>query len=211
MGPSAERDQTEDTNVQLPPVERPKIDLHRCGEEVARDEFSALFDQFSRSALRVEALPQYSVSYEDVRFSAYREGKPLQPFLAEGWHKEIAGYREAGKEIGVIRVVPQPHTLYFRYEMEWGYPYNSKAGQEIRFILQNALPPWAELSSIPDFWMFDESTVAVIKYDAHGKPLGYAVTRDPAEVTQFRALWQGVHAGSISFEEYLKLYRNGLG
>ncbi|MFI5987747.1 DUF6879 family protein [Streptomyces sp. NPDC051555] len=95
------------------------------------------------------------------------------------WSDEVRGNIDAGKRMYRVHIISRPMTDYLRFELGWGYQKNAKAGEEF-FILDttNQLNP---LEGVPDFWMFDESSVVSMNYAEGGKFLGAESHTSPAE------------------------------
>jgi hypothetical protein len=129
-------------------------------------ELGRLFETFRFSAFRLECLPSYDVT-EDDEAQAYRLWSAGQqpPHGQREWPKLCASAVDAGKKMQRVRVVQAPLTQYQRFQMEWGYPANVAAGEDIR-IIEGELPP-----DMPreDYWLFDDDLAVVLEYDDQGR------------------------------------------
>lgn len=80
---------------------------------------------------------------------------------------------------------------YLRYECEWGYAYNVRAGEDIR-ILDLAERPEPSGLVDHDFWLADNELVVLMHYDDAGEFLGgeaLAETETPRYVAARDAAW----------------------
>jgi Family of unknown function (DUF6879) len=121
-------------------------------------------------------LPAYSVDEEAESFRAWKEGQPPPAWqLDRGWCRLVADATAAGKFMQRVRLVRYPLSDYVRFEMDWGYPQNIEAGEDIRIL---GLSRDDELPFIPepergyDFWLFDGVTVVRMDYDGAGRFIG---------------------------------------
>lgn len=70
-----------------------------------------------------------------------------------------------------VRVVGRPVTDYTRYEFAV-YPQNVAAGERIRVVERSSVPGADTAWVNDDFWLFDDETVALVRYDEQGCFLG---------------------------------------
>jgi hypothetical protein len=94
-----------------------------------------------------------------------------------------------------VRIVQTPLTEYQRFQLSWGYPENTAAGEEI-YILDKEPPG---LLSV-DFWLFDDEQVIVLEYDDEGRFLRPVVAETVAPYRQARDM---ALKSSVPFREYL--------
>lgn len=133
------------------------------------DEYGGLFERFKQSALRLEARDDYNVPEEQQVLAAFRSGQQVPPRTSDNnsWLALVAGATAAGRSIVRIRVVGRPVTDYTRFEFV-AYRDNVAAGETIRVVerawLHGTDGAWAN----NDFWLFDDDTVALLRYDAEG-------------------------------------------
>ena len=146
------------------------------------EEFDAWFDRFERSTFRLETLQRYSVSGEDERLRAFREGtpRPERSVRNDPWLHRIALTTAAGKRWQRVHVVQHPLTEYLRYELV-SYVESAATGEDIRITVRATRPDLAALNE--DFWLFDADTdgayAVLMRYDEEGHFLGYDHTTDP--------------------------------
>jgi hypothetical protein len=168
------------------------------------DEFSAAFDAFRHSALRLETLQQYSVSAEDETVRAFREGlpRPERSLRTSPWLQRIATTTMAGKTWTRIRLVRHPLTEYVRLEL-LAYIESAAVGEQIRIVDLDQHPELASLG--PDFWLFDadepdEFAICIHYHDADGSVRGYERIN---HISWCKDQRDAALRGSISLAEYL--------
>jgi hypothetical protein len=172
------------------------------------EEFGKLFTSFQSSAFRLEAREIYTVDEEAETLELFLSGQPLRPDPDRAWTQVVASAIAAGKTMARVHLVTGPLTPYLRYEFEWGYPYNSHAGEQI-YILEHPAP--SELfGNLPrdDFWLFDDNVVVVVNYDDEGRFLGADKVTDPDNLERYRATRDVALREAVSFSEYLARQRN---
>lgn len=151
----------------------------------------ALFDGFTDSAFRLEVLPTYAVGgAEAERIAAHREGRPRpeRSVRTSPWLARIAcTTARDGRTWMRLRVVDDPLTDYQHYQLE-SYRESQAAGEQVRLVRRDALPPDAD---VVDFWLFDMGTEHARAVELHYTPHG-AFERfeslDHAQVAK-RAIW----------------------
>lgn len=166
------------------------------------EEFDQVFDQFRVSAFRLETLQRYSVSAEDARMRAFREGtpRPERSVRTSPWLRRIALTTAAGKSWSRVHVIQEPLSEYLRYELI-GYVEAMAVGEEIRL----ASPP--EGRALVDFWLFDAGTpgafAVLMCYDDNGVILGYERVDTPSELLALEDVRDLVWSRSWSLAEQL--------
>jgi len=114
---------------------------------------------FEQSAFRLETLPEYNVPQEVEMLAAFRRGEPVELPDDHPWLKRVSWHTRVGRVMRRVRVVSHPLTDYLRMELSV-YPKSVAAGEDIRIT---------EMQLSGDFWLFDDSTVLVMKYDQAGR------------------------------------------
>lgn len=167
-------------------------------------DFGDLFETFTATATRFEALPSYDVAdYEGARLAAFLAGKPLpvRSVTTDPWLAQIAATATAGKAWSRVRVLDEPLTDYERFELAV-YPESQAVGENIRIVSRRDLP-----SEGPDFWLFDvglpTARVAVMRYDEVGRWLGVEVVEDGAELAEAARYLDELLQRSVSLNEFL--------
>ncbi|GAA2020873.1 hypothetical protein GCM10009839_17120 [Catenulispora yoronensis] len=133
---------------------------------ISAKEFGALFGTFDREAFRLETLDDYSGSTSAEKMRAYHAGEPKPEDYNAPWLETIRRNTIAGRRMYRVHVLARPLTDYLRYELEWGYFTNQTAGEE--FFILDVTERSNPLAGVPDFWMFDHSSVVSMTYDAAG-------------------------------------------
>lgn len=160
-------------------------------------DLASLFDSFRSTAFRLECLSAYAVT-EDDEAQAFRLWLAGQqpPQKEREWPKLCASAVAARKSMQRVRLVTQPLSDYLRFEMEWGYPPNVAAGEDIRILDHEP----AGLLKV-DFWLFDETTAVVLEYADDGRFLRAVVA---ASVEPYRQAKKLALASSEPFSRYLE-------
>jgi hypothetical protein len=147
-------------------------------------DLASLFESFRSTAFRFECLPAYAVT-EDEEAQAFRlwlAGEQL-PQKEREWPKLCASVVAAQKSMQRVRLVTQPLSDYLRFEMEWGYPANVAAGEDIHILDHEP----AGLLKV-DFWLFDDTTAVVLEYDDDGRFIRPVVAKTVEPYRQARDL-----------------------
>lgn len=126
-----------------------------------------LLRRFQREAFRLETLAVYDIPRSADHVRAFLAGEE-QPdgFRNNPWVTTVRDAVSGGKRMYRVHILSRPLTDYLRYELAWGYHRNAEAGEEF-FILDTTEQP-NPLDGVPDFWMFDETTVSVMRYSDSG-------------------------------------------
>lgn len=130
-------------------------------------------------------LDDYGKSGNVAAYEAFKAGEPKPAGYNADWTAEVRTHVDQGKRIYRVHALARPLTPYLRFELGWGYRTNMLGGEEF-FILDTTGRP-NPLQGTDDFWLFDESTVGILRYDDTRKFLGTEVL--PADRTpEFLAL-----------------------
>ncbi|MER8101792.1 DUF6879 family protein [Kitasatospora sp. NPDC094016] len=158
------------------------------------------FSEFNRQAFRLETLDDYGQSGGVGAYHAFLAGEE-QPddFKTADWINSVADATRAGKRMYRVHVLSRPLTDYLRFELAWGYHRNMAAGEEF-FILdttdrENPVP------KAPDFWLFDDETVAEMIYDGNGKYLRPEFLSG-SRIAQFKSYRDVAMANSVPFTQW---------
>jgi hypothetical protein len=164
---------------------------------VSAPNLGQLFESFRSSAFRLECLPSYAVIEDDESeaFHLWLAGE-LPPKKEREWPKLCASAVAARKSMQRVRLVSEPLSDYLRFEMDWGYPANVAAGEDIRILDHEP----AGLLKV-DFWLFDDATAVALEYDDDGRFLR-AVTAETVE--PYRQAKELALASSEPLSRYLE-------
>ncbi len=145
-------------------------------------DFDALFDRFTYSAYRLEALPAYAVSREDPALRAFLDGtaRPERSVRTSPWMRRVAVTTAAGKVWSRTRVIDTPLTDYQRFELP-AYLESLAVGDATSVVDRSVV---GDLG--PDFWLFDSGTdnahAAVMNYGDTGEFEGFELVTDPTRI-----------------------------
>ncbi|MBN1171070.1 MAG: hypothetical protein JXA67_02750 [Micromonosporaceae bacterium] len=163
------------------------------------DAWREFFDAYERSAFRLETLPVYAVREEEDEFRRFLAGEKPPKDSYYPWLDRVRRFRATGRIIQRVHVVTRPLSDYLRYEFEWAYAFNVKAGEDIRILdLTDRQNP-----GLPDedFWMFDESSIVRMMYRPDGTQIGRELLTNP-DIDLYIRYRDIALAHAVSFEEY---------
>lgn len=165
-------------------------------------EFGGLFDSFASTAFRVETLPQYLVDEEAEEVRTYLRGDPAPDSIKtdNDWRTMIRSKVKEGGVISRVHLVESPLTDYLRYECEWGYAFNTLAGERVDILDLTEVTyegPRPEF----DFWLFDDRIGVRMFYGEDGRYEG-ADRVDDADLDQLRTWRDAVVAAAVPFADY---------
>jgi hypothetical protein len=155
----------------------------------------------ARTAFRLELLPTYAVDSDGDDFRRWLAGEAEPTWERKnGWLQVLRDERAAGLRTSRVRVMSEHPTDYERYESEWGYAINGRAGEDIRVwhLAEHPLP--ADIVR-RDFWMVGDDDVLVMHYDRAGRFEGGSVA--PAQdIPLYRHTRDVLWAGAEPFEQW---------
>ena len=138
-------------------------------ERLTGDDFNDLFRYFTRTAVRLETQPVYTVAEERESVAEFLAGEP-RPVTEFGfyatWLAKIRAATAAGKRVERVRVLDEPPTDYQRWEV-WSGRFNAAAGETIRY-LSRARAVEIGLPVDHDWWLFDGEKLAVMRFRRPG-------------------------------------------
>lgn len=127
------------------------------------------------SVFRFEGLSKYTVSSDGGDYERYIQGLPGPTMTRkQGWLNLLRQENGRGVHWHRVRLLRPPLSDYERYACEWGYAYNTAAGDECRIL--EAGPD--DVYPIADFWLVDGEQVALMHYDNEGHYLGAELLTD---------------------------------
>ena len=137
------------------------------------------FSEFRLSAIRLEALPAYSVREEAESLAAWRARRPgpERSLRTSDYLREVAEDVLAGRQRQRVRVVDEPLPDYVQWELE-RYAENQVAGEEIRVAVRKGGSEAAQkdLAHVLDGWGFDladeNGCVVLMDYEQDGSFTG---------------------------------------
>jgi hypothetical protein len=169
--------------------------------------FDELFASFKHTAYRLETLQRYDVSYEIEPYRAFLAGQPRPHDSSKSaWTAMLKASAAAGKVVQRVHLVNEPLTDYLRYELEWSYPPNVEAGEDIRILPAGDVSGVrrATLAALGDYWLFDSSDLWVMEYDDEGRFRSIEQASGPSDIV-LHARWRDAalhHA--IPYADYMR-------
>lgn len=161
-------------------------------------EWQEFLHTFEREAFRLETLPVYRMPQEEETLRRFLAGEPLRTADKKGWLDRVSGHVAAGRTVSRVHVLTRPLSDYLRYEFEH-YRINITAGEDIRIldVTGSTNPGLPE----QDFWMFDESRVVLMNYDADGNQINRElISGDPEPYVRWKHL---AMKESVPFLDYV--------
>ncbi len=164
------------------------------------EEWAARFKSFQREAWRLETLPEYRVPHEAEEIGAFLAGERIDPHAySNEYTDDLKHLRRKGKSKGRVHIVTRPLSDYLRFEFMYYQPH-VWAGEDIRIMdVTGRLNP---LEGVQDFWLFDQSEVVLMNYEADGTQISREVFE--GNVIRFLEYQRIALAESVPFEEYVK-------
>ena len=161
-------------------------------------ELGEYIDQhFASTLFRLETLDEYDVGTEQEDFLRYLAG---QSAPTSTWPDVIRGEVARGLHTYRVHLLQSPLTDYLRYECEWGYVYNSEAGEHIR-IIDTAEQPKPEAVPYEDFWLIGDEHLLLMHYHSDGKFLGASIGA-PRLIPRYIAAREAAWSAGIDFTDY---------
>ncbi len=154
-------------------------------ELLTADQRDALFDSFQRDAFHLELRDSYAVDSEDESYWRWKRGEPPDPAdRNRPWLQRIKRITQLGRTVRRVRVITEPISEYIHFEYD-STPENLAAGEDIRWLPRRLVPADVIFPlEGRDWWLFDNSFIAVGEFDDHGRPLGSRISTDPALLGQ---------------------------
>lgn len=166
-----------EATVRVPDTLLPEIaDLHiNLGEFIAAHHRTDL--------LRVQTLDHYGVASDGDDYHRYLDGasEPAAPGK-DKWLEQLRIDTYAGRLRRNVHIVCSEISSYLRYQFEWCYVPNSKAGQLIRVLDLSATPAAAALFKVGDFVVVEGRHVARMRYTPCGEYQGAVAIGDDAAI-----------------------------
>ena len=172
---------------------------------LSNEGFDGFFENAGKSVFRLETLPVYNPESEAEAQRAYIAGEPCPKIgVTTPYMRKVASDVSRGIRRFRVHVVRSPLTDYLRREMEWGYVFNSQAGEEI-FILDTAEKGRPDGLVDEDFWFFDDIHVVRMNYRDDGEYLGKELV-DVPDLEHYRAQRDLAMAQAVPFNEYWRAH-----
>lgn len=151
------------------------------------DAWRTFFNSYRREAFRLETLPVYNVSKEQVELENFLTSGRLDIPDEDPWLTRVRRFRQTGRWIGRVHVICRPLTDYLRYEFAV-YRHTVAAGEDVR-ILDLTDRPNPGLPA-EDFWLFDDTAIVRMDYKPDGTQLRRELLEnvDPAPYVAWKRL-----------------------
>lgn len=171
------------------------LDLTALGSHLAERHTSDLF--------RLETLAHYDAASDDDDYDRYLRGDPAPSASAKRpWLERLRTDTASGRRWRRVHVLRPPLSDYLRYECEWGYTYNTRAGEDVRILDLSTAPAGAEiLAEVADFFLVDDMHAVRMNYSDSGR-FENAEPVDAAILDCYRSLVEVSWRLSISFERW---------
>jgi hypothetical protein len=165
------------------------------------DAFNDLFGSFDKTARRLEVRERYHVEHEQEPIRAFLEGRHEDLAWFEPWLDQIRRLTSEGKQFRRVRVVSVPLSDYNRWGLDIAR-HTSAAGEEIRYLDRS------RAQDLPDFdyWLFDDTRVARLHFDAGDRPLGAEIITAPDTVRELAAALTVAESRAITRERFTEAY-----
>ncbi|WP_028937479.1 DUF6879 family protein [Pseudonocardia spinosispora] len=155
---------------------------------------------FTATAYRWERLPIYEVDSDGSDYGRYLAGE-AEPTVArkQPWLDRLASERARGLYRHRVRLLHEPIHDYERYECEWAYVLNGRAGEDVRILRQGE----HQLPSIlvdHDYWLIDDTHPVRMHYAETGEFLG--ATLEPSMLDMYRSSRDAAWAMAEPFTDW---------
>lgn len=157
--------------------------------------------RFTRTLFRLETRDLYDVHSNGNEFQRYVDGgrKP-DPERKKPWMEHIRDEVSRGLHTYRVHVLRSPLNDYLRFECEWGYVYNARAGEHIRILdlAERGRPPGLVDE---DFWLIDDRDVVRMHYDDLGQYVGADRAPDH-DRDRYVAAREAAWSSGVDFADY---------
>ena len=158
-----------------------------------------LFTGFTVSAFRLELLQAYGSEVETDAYRSFASAEFMRP-----WCELVSEHSARGRRMDRVHVVDLPLSPYVRFEISCAYVHSSRAGENILLVDRTALDDDLRRRLSHDFWLFDDRTVLVQKYDELGALETSLLNADDAVVKDFQELGQKLSSKGIPFRTFFR-------
>jgi len=152
------------------------------------------FETFTKTAFRLEALPQYIVDNEKEVFAKFRSSGELSKNPDSKWAKIVKFNIESGKSMKRLRLLSDELTTYEQFEL-LSYP-GIGLGEEIRV---NARSSYKD-KYLYDFWFFDNEYITQMHYGVDGTYINNVTRKASDEEKKKLIYWMSVFEKSDILE-----------
>lgn len=156
---------------------------------------------FDSTLSRQEIRDRYDVGSDGGDLQRYLDGEPGPDMDRKGpWMDRIRS--EVARRLYTYRVhvVRGPLSPYLRFEFEWGYVYNARAGEHIRILDLAEQPPPPGLVA-EEFWLIGTTRAVQMHYDDADRFVGGLIVPEAA-VPRYVAAMQAAWEAAVPFADY---------
>lgn len=188
-------------SIAIPPRPESSSRIKMTNEEL----FGTAAWAFEKRSFRLETRSNYDVDEDDALFKSYSNGLPMpEPDQAwRDWFTRLKSEAYSGKEFVRVHLVPAKLTKYLEYEIRWAYVnWNSKCGEKVYLLEREENPDIANLS-LGDFFLFDDTRLALINYTKDDRWAGNQWERDTATIAWHREVAKIILQRAMPLVNYL--------
>ncbi|MPZ65628.1 MAG: hypothetical protein GEU83_08965 [Pseudonocardiaceae bacterium] len=173
------------------------------GSVLTTEEFAELFRSARCSARHMENRDRYDVPGEREELRRFLDGdwtESDERHERTGWERTVRGLVDQGRRFERVRIVPEPLTDYLRFEL-FGCRLNVEFGEDVRY-LDRAEAVRLDLPD-HDFWVFDSTTLVLLRFTADDRPLTHEIVTDPELVVRHESWMDVAMSHAIPYVDYL--------
>ncbi|MFF0577961.1 DUF6879 family protein [Streptosporangium saharense] len=165
---------------------------------VSGDAFGDLFRSFEHTAFRLEPRERYNSPGEHEPLRRFLAGEPDDLAWNRPWLDLMAEHTAKGRFVHRVRVVSVPLSDYSRFGL-WCAEHAIQAGEDIRYLNR------AQAQDLPDvdYWLFDSTWAARLRFDEDDVLLGAEIVTDPATVTELVAVRDEAWSRAVDRDRFL--------
>lgn len=144
--------------------------------------FLEALSSYKQEAFRLETFSSYDIADERESFDLFQTKREvLIDDETANYLREHERKVKEGKRHIRARVIPEPLSDYFIYEVITGYLPQSQIGIELCFMKEREYYDKIEsqYGHLKDFWLFDQKTLVQMDYDDDGKFISPKFIDDP--------------------------------
>lgn len=160
--------------------------------------FAALFDAYERSAVRLEIKDRYAASPAEIEAARrFHAGEPDDREWHRPWLDAVRRRTAEGKTMRRVRVVTLPLSSYAQFSFH-NVLNNIEAGEDIRYVART------DAAGLPgyDFWVFDDTRLCILQFDAADILLGAELVDDIGIVRAHRGHFDDAWSRSTPRAEF---------
>lgn len=170
------------------------------GRELTLEQEAELFQTTRRSIVRLEQQSHYADELRDRHLPRWQAGDPIDPLSEPAlvhWLLLMIELEDRGVEVTRVRVLDDPPTADQEW-LRWLGHWNTAAGEEMRYLSRTQASDCGLLPAAgsDDWWLFDDTTLLSLHFDASGAFRSARATQDPRAVQPALRCWTTALANS---------------